>query len=140
LVILDTNVISELTHLEANPKIVAWVDKFDHEELYTTAVTKAEILYGLAAMPAGRRKFEIEETYRNLFKMWFLGRILPFDNDCSIHFAWLAAAAMNRGGTYCTADLQISAIATLHGLDIATRDTRGFEHEDLRLIDPWEES
>jgi toxin FitB len=68
-VILDTNVISELTRLEANPKVVAWVDKFDHEELYTTAVTKAEILFGLAAMPAGKRKFELEENYRNLFKM-----------------------------------------------------------------------
>jgi toxin FitB len=140
LVILDTNVISELTRLEANPNVVAWVDKFDHEELYTTAVTKAEILFGLAAMPAGKRKFELEENYRNLFKMWFLGRILPFDDDCAIHFAWLAAAAMNRGRTYSTADLQISAIATLHGLDVATRDTRGFDHEGLRLINPWEES
>ena len=140
MVILDTNVISELTRAEADPKVLAWVDKFDHEELYTTAVTKAEILFGLASMPAGKRKFELEENYRNLFKMWFVGRILAFDDDCAIHFAWLAASAMKRGRTYSTADLQISAIAILHGLDVATRVTRGFDHEGLTVINPWEGS
>jgi toxin FitB len=138
LVILDTNVISELTRAKADPKVLAWVDRFDHEELYTTAATKAEILLGLAAIPAGKRKFELEENYRNLFKMWFVDRILAFDDDCAIHFAWLAAAAMKRGRTYSTADLQISAIAILHGLDVATRDKRGFDHEGLTVFNPWE--
>jgi toxin FitB len=140
LVILDTNVISELTRAKADPKVLAWVDRFDHEELYTTAVTKAEILFGLATMPAGKRKFELEENYRNLFKMWFVGRILAFDDDCAIHVAWLAAAAMKRGRTYSTADLQISSIAILHGLDVATHDKRGFDHEGLTVFNPWEGS
>lgn len=137
MVILDTNVIFELTRAEPNLKVLAWVDRFDHEDLYTTAVTKAEILFGLASMPAGKRKFELEESYRNLFKMWFLGRILAFDDDCAIHFAWLAASAMKSGRKYSTADLQISSIAILHGLDVATRDSRGFDHEGLAVIDPW---
>ena len=59
--ILDTMLVSELTCLEASPKVVALVDKFDHEDLYTTTVTKAEILFGLAAMPAGKRRFELEK-------------------------------------------------------------------------------
>jgi toxin FitB len=93
-------------------------------------VTKAEILFGLAAMPAGKKKFELEEKYRSLFKMWFLGGILPFGDECAIHFVWLAAAAMNRGQSYGTADLQVSAIAMLHRLDAATLDTRGLITRD----------
>ena len=90
--ILDTMVISELTCLEASPKVVVLVDKFDHEDLYTTTVTKAEIVFGLAAMPAGKRRFELEKNYRDLF------------------------------------------------LDVATRDTTGFDHEGLTVINPWQQS
>ena len=138
--ILDTNVISELTRSAANPKVIAWVDKFDHEELFTTSVTKAEILFGLETMPAGKRKFELEETYRRMFKTWFLGRVLPFDDNCATHFALIAARAFKRGRSYSTADLQISSIALLHRFDAATRDTSGFDHEGLTVINPWEES
>ena len=140
MVILDTNVISELTRFEPSARVVAWVDKFDHEDLYTTAVAKAEILFGLELMPAGKRKLDLEEAYRRMFKIWFLGRVLPFDDDCALHFSLIAANAEKRGRSYSTADLQISSIAFLHRLDVATRDTQGFDHEGLTIINPWEKT
>ncbi len=135
--ILDTNVISELTRLVPEPRVVAWLDRIPEDQAFVTAISKAEIIFGLECMGAGKRRFELENLYRRLFQTFFLGRILAFDDDCTHAFARLAASARKRGLGMSTSDLQIAAIAASNGLAVATRDIAGFDHEGLEIVNPW---
>ncbi|MGQ0484982.1 MAG: type II toxin-antitoxin system VapC family toxin [Hyphomicrobiales bacterium] len=137
MVILDTNIVSELTRPNPERKVVAWLDRQFEGQVYLTAITKAEIVFGLECMPAGRRRFELEEIYKRLFLTRFLGRVLPFDDECTHAFARLAASAIRRGMSFGSADLQIAAIALSNGFAVATRNTSDFDHEGLELINPW---
>lgn len=137
MVILDTNVISELTRLNPEPRVLVWLDRLTADDVFITSISKAEIIFGLESMPAGKRRFELEEIYRRLFQTKFLGRVLPFDEDCAHGFARLAASAWKRGLKIGTADLQIAAIAYLHRFAVATRNTGDFDHEGIDVINPW---
>ena len=137
MVILDTNIVSELTRPNPEPRVLAWLDRQFEDRVFMTAITKAEILFGLERMPAGRKRFDLEEIYKRLFLTRFLGRVLPFDDDCTHAFARLAASAIRRGLKFGTADLQIAAIAMSSRFAVATRNTSDFDHEGLDVINPW---
>lgn len=139
MVILDTNVLSELTRINPSSRVVAWVDRLEASEIYVTAISKAEVKFGLEIMLEGKRQLELEKKYERLFTTLLFRRVLPFDDPCTGPFARFAAHAEKRGRGHSTADLQIAAIASRHNAVVATRNVNDFDHEGLQVIDPWAE-
>ena len=137
MILLDTNVLSELMRAKPDSAVVAWIDSQPAQDLLICSITVAEILYGIARMPEGKRRQALQNVAIAMFEEDFAGRILPFDADAAVHYAELAADSEVKGKIADMADGQIAAIARLHGLQIATRNTRHFEAFGVALIDPW---
>ncbi|KRV65671.1 type II toxin-antitoxin system VapC family toxin [Pseudomonas citronellolis] len=137
MILLDTNVLSELMRPKPDPAVVAWLDAQSVDDLHICAITVAEILYGIARMPDGKRKQALHDLALAMFEEDFSGSILPFDTDAAVHYAELVAASEARGKIADMADGQIAAIARLNGAQIATRNVRHFESFGVPLIDPW---
>jgi predicted nucleic acid-binding protein len=138
MIVIDTNVISELWKAEPNPNVLAWIDAQAIETLYLSAVTVAELRYGLATMPEGKRRTIYQERLEHEVLPAFAGRVLAFDLDTSKTYADLMARARAGGKAIAKADGYIAATAAAHGLMVATRDTRPFEAGGLEVINPWE--
>lgn len=134
MIVLDTNVISELWRIKPNANVLAWMDAQAMETLYLSAITVAELRYGLATMPEGKRRAIYQERLANEVLPAFEDRVLPFDLEASQAYADLMA----RGQAIGLADGYIAAIAATHGLMVATRDTSPFEHAGVNTINPWE--
>lgn len=139
MIILDTNVISESTTKAPNARVMAWLDDQTVETLYLSAVTVGEIRYGIATMPAGRRRDEFAEWLKNYTVPTFAGRILPYDLEATAHYARLMSTARASGLAIATADGMIAATAAAVGFAVATRDTSPFEAAGVPIIDPWVE-
>jgi predicted nucleic acid-binding protein len=138
MIVLDTNVISELWKAAPEPNVLAWIDAQSVETLYLSAVTVAELRFGLAAMPAGKRRSIYQERLEREVLTAFTGRVLPFDLDASQAYAELMARARAAGKAIGKADGYIAASAVAGGFSIATRDTGPFQAAGLNIIDPWE--
>ncbi|SDI45064.1 hypothetical protein SAMN05216189_100592 [Pseudomonas delhiensis] len=137
MILIDTNVLSELMRAKPDPAVVAWLDAQSVSDLHISAITVAEILYGVAKLPDGKRKQALHTMALAMFGEYFAGNILPFDADAAVHYAELVAASEARGEVADMADGQIAAIARLNGAQIATRNVRHFESFGVPLIDPW---
>jgi predicted nucleic acid-binding protein len=137
MIVLDTNVISEAMKPEQNPAVRAWLNDQVAETLYLTSVTVAEMLFGIAALPVGRRKNALSRVLDGLLEL-FSDRVLPFDTEAARHYAGLAVAARNSGRGFPTPDGYIAAIAASRGYIVASRDTSPYEAGGLRVIDPWQ--
>jgi len=137
-IIVDTNVLSELMRALAAPAVLDWLSAQAAASLYTTAISEAEILYGLAVLPAGKRRKGLEAAAVGLFDD-FEGRILPFDSAAAHEWAQITAVRHRSGRPISFADAQIAAIARSHGARVATRDGAGFAGCGVELIDPWQE-
>ncbi|HCG38749.1 MAG: plasmid stabilization protein [Pseudomonas sp. K35] len=137
MILLDTNVLSELMRAKPAPQVLEWVDAQPASELAISAITVAEILYGIARMPDGKRKQGLLDIASAMFDEDFAGSILPFDADAAVYYAEIAAATEAKGRIVDMADAQIAAIGRLHDAVIATRNTRHFEPLGVALIDPW---
>lgn len=137
MILLDTNVLSELMRAKPDPQVLAWVDAQPASELVICSITVAEILYGIARMPDGKRKQGLLDLASAMFDEDFAGNILPFDADAAVHYAELAAESEARGRAVEMADVQIAAIGRLHDAVIATRNIRHFEPLGVELVDPW---
>lgn len=138
MIVIDTNVISELWKIEPNPNVLAWIDAQTIETLYLSAITVAELRYGLATMPEGKRRAIYQERLENEVLPAFAGRVLPFDLDTSKTYADLMARVRAGGRAIGKADGYIAATAAAHGLMVATRDTSPFKAAELDTINPWE--
>ena len=136
MIILDTNVISELMRIRPEPAVVNWLARNGTDSLYTTAITRAEILAGIAVLPEGKRRRELESSAARAFAEGFITKILPFDQEAAPHFAAVIAA---RRGNEKIADAMIAAIARLHGAAVATRDVKDFTDCGIVVRDPWTE-
>lgn len=138
MILLDTNVVSEPMQVTPNAGVVAWLDDQAVETLFLSAITVAELRFGVAVLPEGKRKeglrLRLEETLLPLFG----DRILPFDLEASAAFARLMAAARARGEAIGKADGLIAATAVAHGLAVATRDAAPFRAAGVTVINPWE--
>ncbi len=137
MILLDTNVLSELMRAKPDPKVLAWVDAQPASRLMICSITVAEILYGIARMPEGKRKQGLLDIASAMFDEDFAGNILPFDADAAVHYAEIAAESEARGRVVDMADAQIAAIGRLHDAVIATRNIRHFESLGVALVDPW---
>lgn len=138
MIVIDTNVISELWKIEPDPKVLAWVDAQAVETLYLSAITVAELRYGLATMPGGKRRTIYHERLEREVLSVFAGRVLPFDLDASHEYSVLMARARAAGKAIGKADGYIAATAAVHGFMVATRDTSPFEAAGVATINPWE--
>lgn len=140
MIVLDTNVISELWRIAPEPNVLAWIDAQMMETLYLSAITVAELRFGLAAMSKGKRRTIYLDRLEREVLPAFSGRILPFDLDASRTYADLMATARATGKAIGKADGYIAASAIARGFAVATRDTSPFEAAGLAVIDPWEQA
>jgi len=136
MILLDTNVISEPMRT-AESNVVAWIDTQPLETLYLSAVTVAELRFGVATIPEGKRRNKLHDRLEKRVLPLFIGRVLPFDLAASQAYAELMARARAAGLAIGIADGYIAAIASANGLIVATRDTRPFEAVGLTVINPW---
>ena len=138
MILLDTNVLSELMRREPNPSVVAWIDAQAHHHLYISAVTMAEIELGIALLPDGRRKESIRSAAARMFAE-FHGRCLPFDERGASVYAEVAATRMRAGLPISVEDALIASVATVWGFVLATRNVGDFTGiEGLAVIDPFQ--
>jgi len=137
-ILIDTNVLSELMRPASSPAVLNWLSKQPASNLYTSSVTVAEILYGIEVLPHGQRRRELLEGAERMISKVFAGRILVFDEPAARMFSKIAAERRRRGRPISEMDAQIAAIASLHDLSLATRNTTDFEHCGVRLVNPWE--
>jgi toxin FitB len=138
-IILDTNVLSELIKPAPSRPVTEWLAAQPATSIYTTSITQAEILHGIMLMPSGKRRSSIESAVEAMFAQDFGGRVLPFGGDAAPHYARIAAARRRAGHPISHFDAQIAAIARAAGSDLATRNTSDFKDCGVKLIDPWRE-
>jgi predicted nucleic acid-binding protein len=137
MIVLDTNVISELMGPAPAQQVEHWVDARAPASLYTTTVTQAEILYGVRLLPKGRRRDRIETLATELFDRVFSGRLLSFGADAARAYARIAAERRRRGKPIAALDAQIAGITKAAGASLATRNSADFEGCGIELLNPW---
>ena len=137
MIILDTNVVSEAMKPEPNPVVRAWLNDQAAETLYLSSVTLAELLFGIAALPSGKRKEMLALTLEGLMGL-FKDRVLPFDVEAARHYADLAVVAKVSVRGFPTPDGYIAAIAASRGFIVASRDTAPYEAARVTVINPWQ--
>ena len=138
MIILDTNVVSEPLKPAPSQAVLDWLDRQVPETLYLTAVSLAELLAGIAALPQGRRRLELEQAITRQIMPLFEGRILSFDAKSAEAFGKVRAGAQAVGNTIGFADGAIAAIAVAQGFALATRNVRDFRGAGIGLINPWD--
>lgn len=137
-IILDTNVLSELMRAQPDPMVLSWFSGQTDAQFYTTAITKAEILLGIALLPVGKRRDMLADAAEKMFQEDFSGNCLAFDESTTVLYATVVANRRRSGFSMTTEDAQIAAIALSHNLPLATRNTKDFLHIDgLMLYNPW---
>ncbi|AFQ50043.1 type II toxin-antitoxin system VapC family toxin [Burkholderia cepacia] len=137
MILVDTNVISEPLRREPSAAVIEWLDAQNVETLFLAAISLAEIRFGVAALPEGRRRDWLHQSVEQRVVPLFRGRILAFDDAASKAYASLRAKARATGNAMASADGFIAATAAANGLIVATRDVAPFEAAGLRVIDPW---
>lgn len=136
--ILDTNVLSAIMRARPAPEVATWIAGAPEDSLFTTVISQAEILSGVAILPEGRRRSALAIAAQALFTEDFAGRVLPFDAAAAVAYAEIFAARRHSGRSTAPLDLMIAAIARAHGARVVTRDTGGFSDAGIPLINPWE--
>ncbi|MDQ0302483.1 type II toxin-antitoxin system VapC family toxin [Ancylobacter polymorphus] len=136
MILLDTNVISEAMKPAPDDTVRAWFDEQAAETLYLSSVTIAELLFGIGALPTGKRKDRLTEALDGVMEL-FADRVLPFDVAAARRYADLAVKARKAGKGFPTPDGYIAAIAASRGFTVATRDTSAFDAAGVAVINPW---
>lgn len=138
MIVLDTNVISELMRTAPDPIVVAWVAAQPRSNLYTTRINHAEILAGIAGMPVGRRRANFAQLADAIFEIDFVRRILPFGRATTARYADFVVPRRAAGRSVDGNDALFASIALGASTTVATRDIGGFDGCGLELINPWE--
>lgn len=136
MILLDTNVVSEAMKPEPHAAVLTWLNEQVAETLYLSSVTLAEMLFGIGALPSGKRKTRLIQALDGL-KRLFHGRILPFDTEAAHCYAELAVRARSAGKGFPTPDGYIAAIATARGFVVASRDTGPYDAANVQVLNPW---
>ena len=137
MIILDTNVVSELTRMTPATAVLDWLDAQPAADVATTAITAAELLYGVARLPDGARKNALTGAVHALLTDDLDGRVEPFDAAAAAHYADLVTARERAGQPISIPDAQIAAICRVRRASLATRNTSDFTGTGIDLIDPW---
>lgn len=137
MIVLDTNVVSQLVHPQGAPIVLRWLDRQAPSNLCLTAISVMEIRAGLEALADGRKKMQLAGQWQTVLDGVFAGRVLPFDAECAEIAGRLAAQRRRRGVTIDIGDTQVAAIAVARKAAIATRNVRHFPDLPVDVIDPW---
>ncbi len=137
MIVLDTNVLSEVMRPAPAAMVLRWLAAQPASGLFTTTITQAEILYGIELMPRGKRRAALESAVDAMFAEDFADRILPFDSDAARVFPQIAGPRRALGRPIAQWDAQIAAIARSRGAALATRNTEDFEDCGIALLNPW---
>ena len=137
MIILDTNVLSELMRLEPFPRVVAWVTKQPATELFTTSITEAEIFCGIELLTKGKRREKLLAAAEAMFAEDLADRVFGFESDAARVFSKITAHRHTLGRPIHHADAQIAAICQVRGAKLATRNVADFEDCGFDVIDPW---
>jgi len=135
-IVLDTNVVSELMRSSPDPQVLGWLEQQVHADLNTTAVSVAEIHYGICRLPEGRRRAQLAAAAEDIFG-GFASQILPFNDRAALRYGALVAERDRAGGPISALDGQIAAICRASGSALATRNTGDFEDTGVELLNPW---
>jgi predicted nucleic acid-binding protein len=137
MIVLDTNVVSELMRAEPASEVLAWMRRSSAQSLYTTTITVAEIRYGIARLPTGRRREALHQAANEIFAA-FPRQVLPFDLAAAGAYADIVASRESRGMPIDGFDAQIAAICRSQAATLATRNTKDFVQTEVSTIDPWQ--
>ena len=135
--LLDTNVVSELRKAHPDPNVKAWADGQPPHRLYLSAVTLAEIRYGIERRRDDGLRAELEDWLARQLRPWFAGRILAIDEEVLVEWRRMVESGRKRGIVFSHPDVFIAATARLHGLTVCTRDERGFRQAEVALVNPF---
>jgi predicted nucleic acid-binding protein len=138
MIVLDTNVLSELMRPEPAEAVVAWITAQPATSQYTTTITQSEILYGILLLPAGKRRARLLNAAESMFAEDFTGRVLGFGSDAAPLYARIAAERRREGRPISHFDAQIAAIARANGAKVVTRNVADFKGCGVALLNPWE--
>ena len=139
MILLDTNVVSEAMKPEPDAAVSAWLNNQAAETLYLSSVTLAELLFGIRALPASKRKNMLDGALNELLEL-LQDRVRPFDTEAARHYADLAATAKNGGRGFPKPDGYIAAIAASRAFIVASRDTSPYEAAGVTVINPWKDA
>jgi hypothetical protein len=137
-IVLDTNVLSEVMRAKPDPAVLAWLDAQSPDELWVNAVVAAELLFGVAKLPEGERKQQLALAVSAMVETDFAGQMLSFDLSAASVYAVMLAERERIGKRMAMADAQIAAICLSRDAMLATRNTKHFEGVGLTLINPWD--
>jgi hypothetical protein len=136
MILLDTNVVSEVMKADPHPSVSGWLNAQGAETLFLSSITVAELMFGIGTLPEGKRKDRLTGTLEGLLAL-FAARVLSFDTAAAWRYADLATKARAAGKGFPTPDGYIAAIAAAHGFAVASRDPSAFTAAGLTVIDPW---
>jgi predicted nucleic acid-binding protein len=136
MIVLDTNVLSELMRADAHVGVLSWLARQPLTSLFTTALSEAELRMGLALLPAGKRRAALQNAAEGLFED-FGPRVLPFDGDAAVVYAVIGAARRKAGHPIAVIDAQIAAIVRARGATLATRNVKDFAGCSIPVENPW---
>ncbi len=137
MIVLDTNVVSELMRPRPSTEVVQWVGAQPSAQLFTTTITVAEVFYGIELLPKSRRREGLLAAAEAMFGEDFAERVLAFDTDAARAFSIIAARRRAMGKPISHADAQIAAIIQIHNATFATRNVGDFESCGIRVVNPW---
>jgi hypothetical protein len=136
-IVLDTNVLSELIRAQPDSKVAAWLSQQARSQLFTTAISRGEMVFGVLVLPIGERRQRLQQEVQAIFDIDMAGRVLPYDGDAADAHATFAAARRAQGRPVAMPDAMIAGIARSRGATLATRNLRDFEGCGITLVDPW---
>jgi len=139
MIVLDTNVLSELLRPAPEARVLAWLDAQPPASLFTSAVTQGEILYGIRLLPDGQRRKKLWDAAVAIFNEDFAGRVLSFDGDAAGVYAEIGASRRAVGRPISQFDATIAAITRSRGASLATRNAKDFEGCGIDVVNPWAE-
>jgi predicted nucleic acid-binding protein len=138
MIVLDTNVLSELLRPAPAPRVLAWVGRQPRASLFVTSMTRAEVFYGIHVLPRGRRRQALWDATDKLFAQLFRGRMLSFDGDAADAYAEIMAARKSGGRRMSQSDAVIASVARSRGASLATRNVKDFVDCGIEIINPWQ--
>lgn len=136
-IVLDTNVVSEIRLASPDAAVEAWFTRQSSESLFLTATVVGELAGGIERLPQGRRRTMLELWFDNLLQTEFRGRVLDYGVTAARRYGTMIAGATAQGRPPGISDAQIAAVAAVHGMTVATRDTRDFAAFGIALVNPW---
>ena len=136
MIVVDTNVTSELMKPSPSAVVTSWVGAQPHSELFTTSITVAEVLYGIERLPEGRRKSLLRGAAEDVFST-YVDQLLTFDRAAATEYARVVSDRERSGRPIDGFDAQIASICRVHGATLATRNVEDFRDTDVEVIDPW---